>query len=78
MNDTQYSDSDRQRLIRRRNDLVSAQLLAQTTAMQYELSKNNIGILVDKFNAIGNVLKPALEMNMKITSNDFKNITKLF
>lgn len=78
LNDTQYSDSDRQRLIRRRNDLVSAQLLAQTTAMQYELSKNNIGILVDKFNAIGNVLKPALEMNMKITSNDFKNITKLF
>lgn len=71
------SQSDKQRLVRRKNDLISAQLLAKTTAMQYELAKNNIGILVDKFTAIEQVLKPAIDMNMKISTTEFKSIAKL-
>lgn len=71
------SQSDKQRLVRRKNDLISAQLLAKTTAMQYELAKNNIGILVDKFTAIEQVLKPAIDMNMKISNTEFKSIAKL-
>lgn len=66
------SQSDIQRLIRRKEDLISAQLLAKTTAMQYDLCKNNIGILMDKFNSIEKVLKPALEQNIKFSKKEIK------
>lgn len=77
MQDDQYSDSDKQRLLRRKNDLLAAQTLSRTTAMQYELAKNNIGILIDKFTAIEKILKPAIEMNMKINNDEFNKVYKL-
>ena len=77
MQDDQYSDSDKQRLLRRKNDLLAAQTLSSTTAMQYELAKNNIGILIDKFTAIEKILKPAIEMNMKINNDEFNKVYKL-
>ena len=78
LKDDQYSDSDKQRLLRRRNDLLAAQTLSTTTAMQYEMAKNNIGILIDKFIAIEKILKPAIEMNMKLDSSQFNSISKYF
>lgn len=72
--DPQYSNSDRQRLQNRKNDILSAQMLCTTTSMQYNLAQNNIGILIDKFNAIESILKPAMEMNAKILSSELKKL----
>lgn len=78
LKDPSYSDSDKQRLLRRRNDLLAAQTLARTTALQYELAKNNIGILIDKFTAIEKILKPAIEMNMKLDDGQLNSVVKYF
>ena len=68
------SAADIQRLMRRRDDLISAQILSNQTAMQFDLCKNNVGILMDKFSSIEKVLKPALEQNMKFSKSEFKNV----
>lgn len=49
-------------------------MLCTTTSMQYNLAQNNIGILIDKFNAIESILKPAMEMNAKILSSELKKL----
>lgn len=74
INSDEASASDIQRLMRRRDDLISAQILSNQTAMQYDLCKNNVGILMDKFSSIEKVLKPALEQNMKFSKSEFKNV----
>lgn len=74
INSDEASAADIQRLMRRRDDLISAQILSNQTAMQYDLCKNNVGILMDKFSSIEKVLKPALEQNMKFSKSEFKNV----
>lgn len=73
------SDSDIQRLVRKKNDLISAQTLCNVTSIQYDLSKENTAILIDKFRSIEQVLKPAISQNLKIGSSDFiSSISKMF
>ena len=57
--------------------LVAGQLkdiLAKTNAIQYDLCKANIGILIDKFISIEKVLRPALEQNVKFSKSQFNRI----
>ena len=63
-----------QRLVRKKNDILSAQILAKTNAIQYDLCKANIGILIDKFISIEKVLRPALEQNVKFSKSQFNRI----
>ena len=70
----ELSTYETQRLIRRKDDLLSAQILANTNAIQYDLCKANIGILIDKFISIEKVLRPALEQNIKFSKSNFNRL----
>ena len=70
--DRTVTEAEYERLNRRINDLIAAQTLCHTTSLQYDLAKNNIGMLVDKFNSIYNVLAPAMQMNTQLNVNTLK------
>ncbi len=72
----EISELDQQRMIRKKNDLITAQLLCQTTSAQYELSKENIAILIDKFKSIEQILKPAVSQNLKLGKDEFNSVLK--
>jgi hypothetical protein len=74
MRDNELSTYEAQRLVRKKNDILSAQILAKTNAIQYDLCKANIGILIDKFISIEKVLRPALEQNVKFSKSNFNRI----
>ena len=74
MRDNELSTYEAQRLVRKKNDILSAQILAKTNAIQYDLCKANIGILIDKFISIEKVLRPALEQNVKFSKSQFNRI----
>ncbi len=74
MRDNELSTYEAQRLVRKKDDLLSAQILAKTNAIQYDLCKANIGILIDKFISIEKVLRPALEQNIKFSKSNFNRI----
>jgi hypothetical protein len=74
MRDNELSTYEAQRLVRKKNDILSAQILAKTNAIQYDLCKANIGILIDKFISIEKVLQPALEQNVKFSKSQFNRI----
>ena len=74
MRDNELSTYEAQRLVRKKNDILSAQILAKTNAIQYDLCKVNIGILIDKFISIEKVLRPALEQNVKFSKSQFNRI----
>ena len=74
MRDNELSTYEAQRLVRKKNDILSAQILAKTNAIQYDLCKANIGILIDKFISIEKVLRPALEQNIKFSKSNFNRI----
>lgn len=63
----EISAHERDRLIRRKNDLTSAQLLCANSAAQFELSMSNTSTLLDKFNTIEQILKPVITQNMQLT-----------
>lgn len=65
------------RLLRKRDDILSAQIMCQNTAVQCKLLQNNINILIDRFHSIEMILKPAIEMNMKLSSNILKSLKHL-
>ena len=58
---------ERDRLLRRKTDLTSAQLLCANSAAQFELSMSNASTLIDKFNTIEQILKPVITQNIQLT-----------
>lgn len=57
----------KERLLRRKNDLMAAQILCSNSAAQFELSMSNIITLIDKFTTIEKILKPVITQNMQLT-----------
>lgn len=77
INEMEAGSVDQQRLMRKKNDLISAQVLAHHTAQQHALSKNNVSILIDKFMSIENILKPIITQNIKLSNSDIFKLTNL-
>lgn len=63
----EVSPHERERLLRRKTDLTSAQLLCANSAAQFELSMSNASTLIDKFNTIEQILKPVITQNIQLT-----------
>lgn len=64
--------NDANRLIRRKNDLISAQLLSANSAAQFELSKANVATLIDKFESIEKILKPVITQNIQLSKEMYR------
>lgn len=71
VNDLELDGSTKARLLRKRDDLLSAQILSKNNALQFELAKNNISILIEKFNSIEKILAPAIRQSMQLKKSEF-------
>ena len=72
LNNNTVDHNDANRLIRRKNDLISAQLLSANSSAQFELSKANVATLIDKFESIEKILKPVISQNIQLSKEMYR------
>lgn len=70
LDDENIGEYQKNRVSRKMNDILSAIILVENNVAQIQLIMNNIYAINDKYESIDNILRPALERNVKLSCGE--------